>query len=85
MRDYTPKIPKEQLKHGAYYEGRCRNATVARWNADEQQFYHWRRKFGTVFIETIRCPEDEKQFDVFVTEREIETPEKEIPFKDPCA
>jgi hypothetical protein len=80
-RDYTSKIPKEQLKDGAYYEGRCRNATVARWNATEQQFYHWRVKFATRFIETIRCPEDEKNFDVFVVDREIETPPQEIPFK----
>ena len=83
--DYTPKIPKEQLKHGAYYNGRCRNATVARWNGDEQQFYHWRTKFGTTFIETIKCPEDEQRFDVFVTYEENLAPEKEIPFKDPCA
>ena len=35
-----PILPKDQLKHGRYYKGRCRNATVARWYANEQQFYH---------------------------------------------
>ena len=29
---------------------RWRNATVARWNAKEQRFYHWREKFGRIFI-----------------------------------
>jgi len=77
--DYIPKIPKEELKDGQYYQGRCRNATVARWCALDQKFYHWRTKFGHDFIEEICCPEDEKQFDVFVTECEIDTPERQIP------
>ena len=68
--------------HGAYYKGTCRNATEARWNADKELFYHWRYKFGSWFIETIHCPEDEERYDVFVTEAFTETPEKEIPFKD---
>lgn len=77
--DYTPKIAKKDLVHGAYYRGRCRNATVARWNSDDEQFYHWRYKFGW-FVETIRHPEDEKDFDVFVVEELIDEPEKLIPF-----
>jgi hypothetical protein len=77
--DYTPKIAKADLVHGQYYVGECRNATIARWNGEDEQFYHWRTKFGCQFIETIRCPEDEKEFDVFVAEAACE-PEKEIPF-----
>ena len=76
--DYTPKIAKADLVHGAYYQGRCRNATIARWNADDEQFYHWRYKFGW-FVDTICHPEDEQDFDVFVVEAPCE-PEKEIPF-----
>lgn len=81
---YVPKIPKEQLVHGEYYFGRCRNANIARWNADKQLFYHWRTKFTFTFIEAISCPEDEARFDVFVAERiltptEMETV-KEIDF-----
>jgi hypothetical protein len=76
--DYTPKIAKADLVHGAYYQGRCRNATIARWNADEGRFYHWRYKFGW-FVDTICHPEDEQDFDVFVVEAPCE-PEKEIPF-----
>lgn len=66
---YIPKVKKEELQHGAYYVGECRNASLARWNAEQQHFVHWREKFGSTFLETIRCPEDEARFDVFVTER----------------
>jgi len=78
-RDYTPKIAKSDLQHGAYYTGRCRNASVARWDAVHGHFRHWRTKFGSTFIEEIRCPEDEAQFDVFVVDSLIGTPEKTIP------
>jgi hypothetical protein len=67
-RDYTPKIAKVDLVHGSYYHGRCRNATVARWSADDQLFYHWRTKFGSNFVESIKHPEDDDIFDVFVVE-----------------
>lgn len=76
--DYTPRIAKADLVHGAYYQGRCRNATIARWNAETQRFVHWRYKFGW-FVDTICHPEDEQDFDVFVVEAPCE-PEKEIPF-----
>ena len=78
--DYTPKIPKSKLAHGAYYYGRCRNATIARWNADVQRFVYWRTKFGESFVEEICHPEDDKVFDVFVVEKEIDPPVKKIPF-----
>lgn len=81
MRNYEPIIPKENLEHGAYYEGKCRNANVARWNAERQLFYHWRNKFGNEFVETIECPEDEKHFDVFVAEKKVDANTvREIPF-----
>jgi len=75
--DYIPKILKENLEHGAYYKGRCRNAGIARWNAETQKFYHWRHKFGQWFIEEIRCPEDDQIYDVFVTEHKISEEEVE--------
>jgi hypothetical protein len=79
--DYTPKIAKKDLVHGAYYRGQCRNATVARWHAGDEQFYYWRYKFGW-FIETIKHPEDDADFDVFVVEELIDEPEKPITFRD---
>lgn len=58
-------IPKEALTHGTYYYGRCRNASIARWDAVKQCFTHWRKKFGSAFLEDIKCREDELHFDVF--------------------
>ncbi len=82
MRDYTPKIAKADLEHGAYYVGRCRNASIARWNEKKQVFVYYRNKFGHVFLEEIKCPDDDILFDVFVAESKIDEPEREIPLKD---
>lgn len=80
MNRYQPKIPKSQLVHGAYYRGNCRNATEARWNAELQQFFHWRHKFGHKFIEGIKAPEDDRVYDVFIADELIEKPSETIPF-----
>ena len=79
-----PTLSKSLLKNGAYYKGRCRNATVARWNEAEQRFYHWREKFGNIFIETIKYPTDEEEpwWDVFFVVEELEAVKLEIPFDD---
>lgn len=60
------RIPKDFLEHGHYYGGMCRNTSVARWDATAQQFFHWREKFGRVFIESIKCYEDDDRYDVFL-------------------
>ena len=78
--DYTAKIDKKDLVHGAYYYGRCRNASIARWDAKIQRFFYWRNKFGESFIEEICHPEDDGMFDVFVVQKEIDPPVKKIPF-----
>ena len=77
-----PILEKDRLVHGRYYKGRCRNATVARWNGDEQCFYHWREKFGRIYIETIKYPTDETElfWDVFEVLEELATSKFEIPF-----
>lgn len=80
--DYTPKIKKEDLIHGAYYYGRCRNAEIARWNADIQKFLYWRTKFGHTFLEEIRCPEDDNRFDVFIAETITNIPDEIIPLNN---
>lgn len=69
-------IPKSELVRGIYYKGRCRNATVARW--DGERFHHWRTKFGYTFLEEIKCPEDEHHYDVFYAQ-EVTDVTKEIP------
>ena len=48
-----PTLPKNFLRDGGYYKGRCRNATVARWNEAEQQFYHWCEKSGNIYIKRL--------------------------------
>jgi hypothetical protein len=80
LEDYTPKIAKANLEHGAYYAGRCRNASEARWNGERQCFVYWRTKFSHTFLEEICHPEDDNVFDVFVVESKLETPGKDIPF-----
>lgn len=72
-------IPKSELKHGAYYAGECRNAGIARWNAETQEFTYWRYKFGDEFTETIKHPEDDDGHDLFLPEAETEE-ERHIPF-----
>jgi hypothetical protein len=75
-------LTKEELEDGAYYVGHCRNASVARWNAEKQQFYHWREKWGIFSTETIKHPVDDEKFDVFLPHRKLEEPKFEIPFDE---
>lgn len=70
---------KEDLVHGQYYFGLCRNAQIARWHAGVERFVHLRKKFGQSFYETIRHPVDERNYDVFRVTRVTEpTPEEVI-------
>lgn len=71
-------IPKQDLVKGMYYKGRCRNATVARW--DGTRFRYWRTKFNMTFLEYIYCPEDDNVFDVFYASEATDT-DKEIPLE----
>jgi hypothetical protein len=59
-------IPKDKLQDGHYYVGRCRNASLARWDAKANCFKHWREKWGRWFIEEINHPEDDNGFDLFI-------------------
>lgn len=73
-------IAKKDLIDGAYYEGECRNANVARWNGKQEVFIHWRTKWGQKFLEEIKHPDDEKHYDVFIAKKLIQNPIEEIPF-----
>jgi hypothetical protein len=73
-------LPKEQLVHGRYYKGRCRNATIARWNAESQRFAYWRVKFDQIFVEALQHPADDPpSIDVFRVVDELQNPKFEIP------
>lgn len=69
---YVPKligagaIPKNQLIDGQYYIGNHRNCTVARWNAEKNEFEYNRHKWGQVFIDTCNHFEDDDGFALFV-------------------
>jgi hypothetical protein len=63
--DPSQYIPKEKLEHGAYYFGHCRNADIARWDGEKQEFVYWREKFRSRFTETIKYPSDDQVFDIF--------------------
>ena len=58
-------LRKEELVHGAYYRGSCRNTTVARWHAQGGAFLYRRQKFGESFFERISHPQDQRHYDVF--------------------
>ena len=76
-------IPEAKLQHGVYYVGVCRNANIARWNAHDKQFYHWREKFGRVFVETTDLWDPQGTFDGFVPLFILTALPKEIPLPEP--
>jgi len=75
---YKPAIAKKDLIHGQYYNGHCRNATLARWNEHSQRFVYLRRKFGMLYLEEICHPIDDFVYDVFVVESVCNNPPHEI-------
>jgi len=76
-------VQKQNLVDGAYYEGRCRNAELARWFAKENRFTYWREKFGATFLEDINHPADDNGFDLFYPKAKVDEPtdeKKKIPW-----
>jgi hypothetical protein len=71
-------LAKAELVHGQYYRGRCRNSDIARWCVQENGpgvFLYIRHKFGESFVDEIRHPEDERNFDVFYPFEAVEPQE----------
>lgn len=75
------KVPLRELEHGAYYHGHCRNATVARWDANKQQFVYWREKFRYCYTEAIGYWVEGHHFDEFQPYGKVENPPFEIPLE----
>lgn len=63
---YAGMIPKNQLAHGKWYVGYCRNASKAWWNAEQQVFSYKRVKWSYEYWEDIPHPEDDEGYDIFV-------------------
>jgi hypothetical protein len=59
-------IPKCDLIDGEFYLGDHRRATVAKWNADLQEFEYWRCKFGQRYIDQCNHFEDDDGYALFV-------------------
>jgi hypothetical protein len=78
-----PAVLVEPFIHGAYYRGHCRNASIARYNAETNRFVYWRQKFGDVFAEDIHHAGNDDGFDIFQPFAKIDLPEgfKEIPME----
>lgn len=74
-------IPKDQLEHGAYYEGEGRGVTIARWDSTINAFVYWRFKFGEEFVAEMPCPEDENRYAAFFAFKKILS--KDIPINQP--
>ena len=64
-------IKKDELKDGVYYQGHCRNASIAVWNQGKQRFTYLRHKFGSSYKEDIVHPVDDEGFDIFTPFREM--------------
>ena len=61
-------ISKSELIDGAYYQGYCRNTSVAKWNAARNVFTYPRSSMvpGDIFNEDINHFEDDDGCDIFI-------------------
>jgi hypothetical protein len=59
-------IAKKDLIDGAYYQGDCRNASVAKWIAEKDSFVYLRNKWHSQFLEYINDFEDDDGYDTFI-------------------
>ena len=79
---YIAGMPKvEDLKDCKVYSGHCRNASKAMWLEEFNKFVYIRKKFGDVFLVDIEHPQNDRGFDLFITEGVLTTltsEEKEI-------
>ena len=77
MAEDAGMLSREALVDGTYYLGHCRNAKVARWDAEGAVFVYMRSKFGSRFAETINHPADDNGYDIFLPFVEVEPTNEE--------
>jgi hypothetical protein len=69
---YVPKlinagaIPKKDLVDGQYYAGDHRNATIAKWDANQNKFIYMRTKWNATFEDDCNHFEDDDGYALFV-------------------
>ena len=59
-------VKKEDLIDGAFYLGLCRNAGIAKWDAEKNVFWYLRFKMGTKYFEKINHISDDDGYDLFL-------------------
>jgi len=59
-------IRKDDLVDGAYYQGDCRNSSVALWDANGNCFWYMRSKFSDAYKEKINHIADDNGYDLFM-------------------
>lgn len=64
-------IPVSRLVTCAFYEGSCRNASVAVWDGILKVFTYVRHKFGQPYLEEISTVEQDTGYDLFLPHYEI--------------
>lgn len=72
-------ISKSKLIDGAYYQGYCRNASVAKWNAAQNVFTYPRSSMvpGDIYNEDINHFEDDDGYDIFIPMNRLDVSEVE--------
>ena len=65
-------IKKDDLIDGAYYQGNCRNASIAQWDAKNNCFWYMRDKFGHVYKEDINHLADDNGYDLFIPFQKVD-------------
>ena len=65
-------IKKDDLIDGAYYQGNCRNASIAQWDAKNNCFWYMRNKFGYVYKEDINHLADDNGYDLFIPFQKVD-------------
>ena len=68
-------LRKEDLNDGEYYQGECRNSSLAMWDAENNCFWYMRTKFTSTYKESINHLSDDNEHDLFIPFKHI----KEVP------
>ena len=78
-KDYYAKgvIRGEDLKHGNYYIGKCRNNHIGRWDATNKVMWYQTYTFGHYVRDNVNYLDNDNGYDLFIALKEID--EKDVP------
>ena len=72
-------ITIENLEHLSYYIGISRNSKVAIWDNDKKMFFHTRYKMKKHIIDSLRHPEMDDGYDLFIPIKKLDSPYDYLP------